>query len=51
MERAVNLAPRQFIASELDSLLVKKYLGFCLATVILYPRRIQQQTSLYLANV
>ena len=51
LERALKTTASQFNASELDSLLVKKYLGFHVATVILRPRQIQQQTVLAIASV
>jgi hypothetical protein len=50
LERALKTIARQFNASELDSFLVKKYLGFHIAKVTLHPRQIQKQTSLQVAN-
>lgn len=49
-ERALNKTSEQFSASELDSIVVKKYPGFFLAKAILHPRLIQQLTSLDMPN-
>ena len=46
LERALKKTSEQFNASELDSVVVKKYPGFFMAKVILRPRVIQQLTSL-----
>jgi hypothetical protein len=46
LERALNKTSEQFNASELESVVIKKYLGFFWAKVILHPRLIQQLTSL-----
>ncbi len=46
LERALNKTSEQYNASELDSVVVKKYPGFFIAKVILHPCVIQHQTSL-----
>ena len=50
LKGALNKTGEQFNASELDSLLVKKYPGFFMAKVILHPRLIQQLTSLEMSK-
>lgn len=44
--RALGNTAKQFNASELESFLVSKFLGFYMAKVIVHPRQIQQLTSL-----
>ena len=44
-----GVAPR-FNAAELDSVQVTENFGFCVATVAIQPRQIQQQTSLDCPN-
>jgi hypothetical protein len=46
LERALKKTGEQFNASELDSVVIKKYTGVFMAKVILHPRVIQQMTSL-----
>lgn len=50
LQRALRKQADQFNASELDSVLIKKYPGFFRAKVILRPRLIQQSTSLDMQN-
>jgi hypothetical protein len=46
LKRALRKQAEQFNASEIDSVVIKKYPGFFRAKVILHPRLIQQSTSL-----
>ena len=50
LERALRKQSEQYNASELDSVVIKKYPGFFMAKVILHPRLIQQLTSLDMPN-
>jgi hypothetical protein len=50
LERALNKMATQFNASELDSLVIRKYLGFSIAKAVLLPRLIQHLTSLDTPN-
>ena len=45
LKRVLSAIPRQFNAAELDSVKVSRYPAFCIATVILNPREIQQRSS------
>jgi P2-related tail formation protein len=50
LDRALDGIARRFNAAELESVEVSRYPGFHIATVILQPRQIQQQTSLDCPN-
>ncbi len=50
LERALKHTGEQFNASELDSVVIKKFLGIFMAKVILHPRLIQRLTSLDIPN-
>jgi len=50
LERALRRQSEQFNASELDSVVIKRYPGFFMAKVVLHPRRIQKLTSLDMPN-
>jgi len=50
LERALGKIGEQYNASELDSVVIKKYPGFFMAKVMLHPRQIQQLTSLDMPN-
>ncbi len=45
LARALNTVPRQFNAAELNSVQASRYPGFCVASVTLNPREIQQHSS------
>jgi len=51
LARALSGVAKQCNAAELDSVFVRKYLGFHIATVTLQPRRIQEHTSFDVADI
>ena len=46
LTHALDGIARRFNAAELESVLVSRFLGFHVATVIVQPRQIQEQTPL-----